>query len=209
MNNWITFCAVYKDEAPRIRYSLDLARKLFDNMIIAVQKSDDATLQICQEYTQNILNRPVEPPELSKDFIMKEIKTEWMFYLDADEFPSLGVIRYLEMVEHTNLYGYDSVSFIRINYINGLAIEGNQGVDRQFRLLNRNVRWDCLKQGRFAHIHPLVTHTKQSDLVIYHHRTLDKIKAQTEVWNKYSPSTKPECDKYVKDVEAELCQKLK
>lgn len=209
MNNFITFCAVYKDEAPRIRYSLDLASKLFKNMIIVAQKSEDATLQICQEYTPNVIDRKIEPPEVSKDVIMGRLETQWMFYLDADEFPSLATIRMLEMITPSDLFGYDSVSFLRTNYIDGLIIEGGQGIDRQYRMLRKDVRWDCAKQGRLAHIHPLVKKTKMSDLVIYHHRTLDKIKAQTKVWNKYSPSTKTECDKYVKDVEEELCQKKK
>jgi hypothetical protein len=203
MNKFITFCAVYRNEAPRIRYGLDLAASLFENMLIVVQPSDDATLKICQEYTPNVIERKIEPPEVSKDIIMRHLETPWMFYLDADEFPSLAVIRMLERIEPYELIGKDSVSFIRVNYVDGIIIEA-QGIDRQYRMLKKSVRWNCKQQGQLVHIHPLVKSVKESNLFIYHHRTFDKVKRQTEVWNNYEPKTKDACNQYVKDVEKEL-----
>lgn len=207
MNTIITFCAVFRNEASRCRYVLDLVKSLFDNIIIAVQESDDETLQICREYTDNIIVRHSEGPEESKDFIMEQVKTPWTFWLDADEFPSLSMIRMLEQVDPAVLFGYDSVSFIRTNYIDGLIIEGGQGIDRQYRMMRSDVRWNTKAQGKVIHIHPLVKKTLESDLIIYHHRTLEKVKRMTERWNSLEPKSVNDCNLYVKNVEKEICQK--
>lgn len=209
MTDFITFCGVFRNEAPRIRQILDFAQKMFPEMILAVQQSDDATLQICKEYTSNIIERPSESPEESKDFVMEQVKTPWTLWFDADEFPSVNLIHFFERITPADLFNVDAVSFVRINYIDGLIINGNQGEDRQFRLIRKDVRWDPKTQGKRIHIHPLVKKPKMSDHLFYHHRTLQKIKDQTKRWNELESQTKEACDKYVKDVEAELCQKLK
>lgn len=206
---FITFCAIYRNEASRMRLDLDWASKMFDNMIIGVQQSDDATLEIAKEYTKNIILRPSESPEESKDFIMEKVKTHWTFWLDADEFPSVSLMRWLETLSFFDLTSYDSVSFLRVNYIDGLIIEGGQGIDKQFRMMIKHVRWNTKLQGKRIHIHPIVRNTLQSNLVIFHHRSLQKIKDQTERWNQLEPLTKEACDKYVKDVEKELEEKKK
>lgn len=207
MNQFITFCAIYRNEAGRIRYCLDLAKDVFTHIVIGVQKSEDDTLKICKEYADEVVERPEESPEESKDHIMAAVKTPWTFWLDADEYPSLSTIRQLEMIEIPDTIGYDAFSVIRINYVDGLEIEGGQGTDRQFRLIRSDVRWDTKKQGRRIHIHPIVVNPKQTNWTIYHHRTLQKIKNQTERWNQLESSTVTACNEYVKNVERELCQK--
>jgi hypothetical protein len=178
-------------------------------MIIAVQKSDDNTLKICKEYTSNIIERPSEGPEESKDFIMEQVKTPWTFWLDADEFPDLYTIRFLEQCNPALLFGYDSISFIRINYVNGIKIEGGQGIDRQYRLIRKDIRWRPDYQGKKIHIHPMIKLPRESSYIIYHHRTLEKIKTMTERWNELESKSIDECNQYVINVEKELCQKQK
>jgi hypothetical protein len=204
MNSQITFCAVLRNEAQRCRYVLDLATELFSHIVIAVQDGDDETLQICQEYPAELIRRPAESPEESKDYIMAEVKTQWTFWLDADEFPSLDLIKYLDTFYSDTLVGYDAMSFLRINYIDGLIIEGGQGEDRQFRLIRSDVRWNPKVQGRRIHIHPQIKYPLLSQKKIYHHRSFDKVKKQTQRWNELEESTRGACDQYVAKVEEEL-----
>lgn len=206
MNHMVTFCAVYRNEARVIRQTLDLAKSLFPTLILAVQESEDNTLEICKQYATTLIQRPSESPEESRDFVMEQVKTPWCFWLDADEFPSLPLIHYLEQFEPAQTAFHDAYSFIRINYVDGVIVTGGQGEDRQFKLLKKEIRWNPQGQGRRIHIYPQVTYPQPSDLKLYHLRTLEKIKRQTERWNELDSSTKKACDQYVKDVEAELCQ---
>lgn len=202
MNPVLTFCGVYRNEQDRVRYVLDVAKALCYDMILVVQDSQDNTLKICKEYTERVIQRPAESPEESKDFIMENIMTPWTFWLDADEMPSFELMDYLTYF--SGAPGYDGIKFPRINYINGLHIEANQGKDEQFRLLERSVRWKPKEQGKRIHIHPIVKNSMLLDFPIYHHRSLEKIKRQTERWNELDPSLKSVCDQYVSDVIKEL-----
>lgn len=209
MNNQITFCAVYRNEAQRVRISLDFARSFFSNIILVVQNSEDGTLSICREYTGNIIERPSESPEESKDFIMEKVITPWTFWLDADEIPSQSVIRYLETFDPLLVLNHDAISFNRINYIDGYAIDGGQGNDVQFRMMRKDVRWKTKERGKRIHIHPIVDYPLKIERDIYHHRTLEKVEKLTERWNNLEPQTKGVCDQYLKKVKEELAWKTK
>lgn len=203
----VTFCAVYRNEAQRVRHNLDFANQMFRRKIIVVQESDDDTLKICQEYPCEIILRPAESPEESKDYIMEKVETLWTFWLDADEVPSVSVIRLLDRFDPLLMGEDDAVSFVRINYIDGHIIQGGQGDDRQYRMLRKDVRWGVRGEKRNIHVHPKVTKPHATDRVIYHHRTLEKVIKQTERWNELCSETKGACDKYVEEVKKELWQK--
>lgn len=207
MNNNITFCAVYRNESQRVRMNLDFATEMFNRKIIAVQESDDETLKICQQYPGKIIERPSESPEESRDFVMDQLETPWAFWLDADEVPSVSLIRMLEMFDPLTMGDHDAVSLVRINYVDGFTIMGGQENDRQFRLLRKDVRWKTKEQGRRIHVHPLVKNPYKSERCIFHHRTLEKVEKQTERWNELESQTRDACNKYVAEVKKELCQK--
>lgn len=207
MNNNFTFCAVFRNEAPRVRYVLDWASRMFSDIIIVVQKSEDGTEDICREYTENVFSHPAQSPEESKDFIMERVKTPWTFWLDADEFPSKELEYQLMIFGLKDYDEYDSISYKRRNYINGFIIEANEGEDRQFRALRSNVRWDPKSQGRRIHINPLVKNPLNANAILYHHRTLEKIEKSTKRWNELEPQTKEACDLYLKKVKEELNHK--
>ncbi len=202
MNPSLTFCGVFRNEQDRIRYVLDIGKALCKDMVIVVQESSDNTLKICKEYTQTVIERPSESPEESKDYIMENVKTPWTFWLDADEMPSVELIDYLSYFSPPG--EYDGIKFPRINYINGLRIEANQGEDEQYRLMANSVRWKPLVQGRRIHIHPIIQQTLSLGFPLYHHRTLEKIERQTKRWNELEKSTVGVCNDYVKKVKEEL-----
>lgn len=209
MNPNITFCSVYRNEAQRLRYGLDIAKRICSSMMIVVQKSQDATKDICLEYTPNIIDRPPEPPEVSRDYVMEKVTTPWTFWLDGDEFPSLELIRFVESFNPEQYLGYDSIQVPRHNYIEGIRVEVNEGDDRQFRLLRNDVRWNAIQQGRTIHIFPMVNNSMFVDLPVFHHRSLEKVENMTNRWNDIEPKAKTVCDKYLSDVKVYLsnCKK--
>jgi len=205
--NYLTFCGVFRNEAPRVRHVLDIVSKLCTELVIVVQESEDATEQICREYTDNVFAHPPQSPEESKDFILEKVQTPWTLWFDADEIPSLELIRYIETFNPKNVEGYDGLAFPRVNYVDGLIVTGGQGKNApQFRMLRKDVRWKPELQGGRIHIHPLVYHRLDVNKPLYHIRTLEKVKKQTERWNELQPGLAEVCNKYVEEVEKELCQ---
>jgi hypothetical protein len=164
MQKFITLCMVVRNESLVVRRVLDYLTPLFEDVIIGVQESEDKTLEICKEYA-TVIERPSESPEETRDIVMDQVITPWVLWLDADEFPSVSLMRWLEALDISTLTQYDSVSFIRVNYIDGFDIDGGQGTDRQFKMLKSNVRWNPKEQGRRIHIHPQVQRTLISDKV--------------------------------------------
>lgn len=200
----LTFCAVFKDEALTIRPVLNLARDLGLPMCIVVQESQDGTLQIVQEYTGNIIMHPAQSPEESKDEVMDRVNSDWTFWLDADEYPSTGMINFVRDFNPNQFPTNDSFKFPRINYIDGYHIEANQGKDEQFRILKSSIRWYPKEQGRRIHIHPKVINPWLAPFPLYHYRDIEKIERQTARWNELEPKTAEACNQYLAKVKEEL-----
>ena len=205
MNPNLTFITVVRNEELNVRRILDIAKELCKDIVVAVQKSEDKTLQICREYPAIILERPVESPEDSRDAVMELVKTPWAFLFDADEVPSIGLIHFLEDFDPSKYPQADGWKFDRINYINGQHIEANESREWQFRLIRADVRWDTAKQGQQIHILPLVKNEMfYANGVIYHHRTLDKVIRMTDRWNELCPKTIGVCNRYLSKVKEAL-----
>jgi hypothetical protein len=181
-----------------------MVKEFCSEMVIAVQESTDATERICREYTDNILLHPHQSPEESKDAIMEQVKTEWTLWLDADETMSLPLIRFIETFNPAAYKQYDAIRVPRINYINGLVVEVNEGKDTQFRIIRNTVRWNPKLQGQRIHIHPMVQNPFYLDCPIYHHRTLEKIERTTKRWNELEPKTEKPCNEYLARVKEAL-----
>jgi hypothetical protein len=202
--NDITFCGVYRNESSRVRNVLDIAKYLCKNILLAVQKSEDNTAEICRKYTSNVINAPAESPEITKDKLMEKVTTPWVFYLDGDEVPSLSLIHFIETFDINQFKGYDAIRVPRINYIDGNTIEVNEGEDRQFRLLKSYVRWKALSRDTVVHIDPIVNSYFDVGYPVYHHRSFEKIDKMTDRWNELEPRTQLACNKYRERVKEEL-----
>lgn len=200
--NTITFCGVFRNEEQNVRRVLDVAKELGLEIKVVVQKSEDATLSICKEYGE-VFEHPAQSPEASKDFLIRQLKTEWSFWLDADEVPSLPLIEFIKNFDREKFINYDGIIVRRINYINGLHIEANTGEDWQFRILRSSASWNIEKQPYTIHIIPTIPDSRRFSLTnhpIYHHRSLEKIERTTKRWNELEPRTAKYCNDYLKEV---------
>lgn len=200
----MTFCGVFRNEALNVRRVLDIAKELEMEIKVVVQESEDATLSICKEYGE-VFEHPAQSPEASKDFLIQQVKPGWTFWLDADEVPSLPLIEFVSSFNEETFAKWDGIIVRRINYINGLHIEENTGVDWQFRLLKSTVRWDIENQPYTIHINPVVPDSKRFTLKgfpLYHHRSLEKIERTTKRWNELEPRTAEYCNDYLRKVKS-------
>jgi hypothetical protein len=208
MNKDLTYIGVFKNEAKRVRVILDIMKPVCKDMIIVVQKSDDHTLKICQEYTDNVFEREPEAPFYSKDFAMSKVKTKWAVWFDADEIPSYQLINYLMTTDFSRLMEWEAIRVPRINYIDGIDCTRKEAnpwgeYDYQFMILRSDVRWNPTPE-RAVHIWPKVQCHFGINYFVYHHRTLKKVENRTNDWDKIQPDLKDTCHKYVDDIKLKI-----
>ena len=85
----VTFAGVYWNEEPRLRTLLELVRPWFTNMVVGVQRSDDATLEIAKGIADIVVedqHHGVAEPTFSK--VLQKVRTPWVFIVSGDELPS-------------------------------------------------------------------------------------------------------------------------
>jgi hypothetical protein len=178
-------------------------------MYLGVQKSQDHTLKICREYTNNVFEREPEAPFYSKDFLISQVKTKWACWFDADEIPSYQLVNFLEATDFSKLMEWEAIRVPRINYVDGVLTEGGQTFfwgdkcDHQFMILRNDVRWNPTPE-RSVHIWPTVQYHFAINYPVYHHRTFEKIVSRTKDWDRINPEMKKECNEYAFNVEEDI-----
>ncbi|MEM4267007.1 MAG: hypothetical protein QW404_03050, partial [Candidatus Nanoarchaeia archaeon] len=77
MNQYLSFNGVFRNEAVRVRGILDQIKYICakSKIFIVVQESQDHTLKICKEYTDNVFEMPAQSPEECRDFLADKVKT--------------------------------------------------------------------------------------------------------------------------------------
>jgi hypothetical protein len=203
MNKDLSYIGVFKNEAKVVRVVLDIMKPVCTEMYLGVQKSDDHTLKICREYTDNVFEREPEAPFYTKDFLMSQVKTEWACWFDADEIPSYQLVNYLRSTDLSKFTDYEAIRVPRINYVDGVICMGGQPVDYQFTILRKDVRWNPTPE-RAIHIWPKVTNHFTINYPVFHHRSLDKIANRTKDWDKIQPDLKEACHSYLENVKKEV-----
>jgi hypothetical protein len=203
MNKNLSYIGVFKNEAKRMRYILDMAKELCPDMYIAVQPSEDDTLKIAKEYTKNVFELPATAPNYSKDFLAAKVKTDWFCVFDADEILSIPLFNYLNGMDFSMMGDYDAIRIPRINYVNGVICEGGQEKDCQFVVLRKDIRWEP-SPVRAIHIYPKVLNHFTITMPYYHIRPFEKIIERTKDWDVIQPDLTEVCHDYVNKVEEEL-----
>ena len=203
MNKNLSYIGIFKNEANKVRYILDMVKFLCPTLYLGVQPSEDDTLKICSEYTTNIFERPNEAPFYSKDFLASQVKTDWFCWFDADEIPSIPLFNYLNSLDFNKISEFEGIQIPRTNYINGVECSGGQINDYQFMVLRKEIRWNPTPE-RAIHIWPKLTKHFRINYPVYHIRTLDKIERRTQDWNRIQPNLKEVCESYVTNIKSEL-----
>ncbi|MCX5680661.1 MAG: glycosyltransferase family 2 protein [Candidatus Omnitrophica bacterium] len=85
MNTALSVIMVVKNEEKRIRRCLESVRWA-DEIVVVDQSSDDATVNICREYTDKVFSVPPKNfCEPDRQTAVSKVKNDWILYVDADE----------------------------------------------------------------------------------------------------------------------------
>jgi hypothetical protein len=174
-NDNVTLMAAFWNEAYRLPELLDHLDRYFRKWAIAVQKSDDHTLEICEEYETD--ERIIVPDahrgvgEASFNMLLKMIDTEWVFVVSADEWPESGLLAEMpKIIDKANAEGRDGVWLPFRSWIEEFEFTGDQ--EAHLRLFRRRVGWPSSMHSR-----PMTENTLYypSQYSIHHKRSLDEM----------------------------------
>ena len=175
-NAGITLCMVVRNEMDQIRACLEDIRDWVTEIVIVDQSSDDGTLEVAKEYTDQVYtvsNKEYADPD--RNYCYSLPKTEWLVVLDADERLDFQIKIALPDIIKADI---DVFWLKRINVINGYVSRVN-GDDNQLRLFRKG----AIDYPARMHTHPTIKGKKVGNIsggAIIHLRTLEKIKKTTQ-----------------------------
>lgn len=143
----ITLCAVVFNESKRIRSFINYHKKYFDDIIIINQGSTDDTAEILSEMGITQFyddNQGLAEP--SRHIAALNCSTDWILFLDADEFITE---EFAEKIRDYCNSEYDGYLLERSNYIEDKLIQKESHQYRLFRKQNA-----CFKNSLHAAILP-------------------------------------------------------
>ncbi|MDA0738241.1 MAG: glycosyltransferase family 2 protein [Nitrospirae bacterium] len=134
-------CAIVVfNEEQNIQECLDTA-KWMDEIVVVDAFSTDRTMEICQQFTHKIFQRPWKGFGEQKNFSIHQATSDWVFILDADERITPELRQEMEAILRSpNPEGPVAYSVPRRNYYYGKWIK-HAGCypDRQLRLFKNGV----------------------------------------------------------------------
>jgi hypothetical protein len=138
---------VIYNEEERIKESFPKFRKIFGEIVIGVQKSDDNSFEIASQFADTIIeDEHLRFPEPTRPVVEYYTKSDWVLWIDADETISEAFHAELEsLINQTEFDGYYTP---REHKVNGELIEANPVEYEKYQLG---------KKGTFVHTSELHT----------------------------------------------------
>lgn len=134
---------IVKDAAKDIQRCLESV-KWAEEIIILDSGSQDSTLEICRQYTQNIFSTDWPGFGIQKNRALDKAQGKWVLSLDADEALSLDLIEEIKQIIFDPAIHNDAYLIKRISFFSGKKIRyGDWGTDKVVRLFRRlsNIRF--------------------------------------------------------------------
>ena len=103
----VTLCVVVYNEENNIKQFLDYHTKYFDNIIVLDQLSTDRTVEIVKKYNVTLCSdehRHLAEP--SRHIAALKAETDWILFLDADEYATNWLRRNIERLISEDEDGY-------------------------------------------------------------------------------------------------------
>lgn len=182
----LSVIVIVKDAADDIRHCLESV-KWANEIIILDSGSQDNTLEICRQYTQNIFSTDWPGFGIQKNRALDKAQYQWILSIDADEVLSLDLIAEIKQIIWNTQDQKDAYAIKRVSFFAGKKISyGDWGNDKVIRLFRR------LPQIRFssAIIHEnLIGYLHLSVLknVIYHNtmKTISQVLMKVEHYSSF------------------------
>lgn len=108
----VSQCMIVKNEEAKIARALSWGKDVIWERIVVDTGSTDRTVEIAESMGASVWHFPWQDDfSAAKNFALEKAKGNWIFFLDADEYPSPGdekkILREIEIAEHL---GYDGIS---------------------------------------------------------------------------------------------------
>lgn len=133
----ISVIVIVKDAAQDIQHCLESV-KWADEIIVLDSGSQDNTLEICRQYTQNIFSTDWPGFGIQKNRALDKAQGKWVLSIDADEALSSGLAEEIKRIISKTEDRYDAYTIKRISFFCGKKIRyGDWSRDKVVRLFRR------------------------------------------------------------------------
>lgn len=133
----LSVIVIVKDAAMDIQRCLESV-KWADEIIVLDSGSQDNTLEICRQYTQNIFSTDWPGFGIQKNRALNKAQGKWVLSLDADECLSDGLIQEIKQIIFKAENRHDAYAIKRISFFCGKKIRyGDWYNDKVVRLFRR------------------------------------------------------------------------
>ncbi|MEM0057175.1 MAG: glycosyltransferase family 2 protein [Candidatus Geothermarchaeota archaeon] len=154
MNLDITVLIFTRNERENLSRLLPYLARYIRQFVIIDAMSTDGTKEICEKYGKVYETLPLGYADPCRMYGISKVTTEWIFYLDADEYPSETLLKALPAIiriaERKNYY---AIKVRRINYIKpGKALKHLFQSDYQVRIFRKG----CVEYKGVIHEQPYV-----------------------------------------------------
>jgi glycosyltransferase involved in cell wall biosynthesis len=120
---------------PQLKYYFLWYRGYFDDFLVIDNDSTDGTREFLKQYGATFLEHRLENFAESRNYLQDHAKHDWVFHLDADEFPEHSFMtvmhRWIKPEPNPRIATAVAFKMPRVNYM------GRDYPDYQIRLLNR------------------------------------------------------------------------
>lgn len=108
----VSQCMIVKNEEEKIARALSWGKGVIWERIVVDTGSTDRTVEIAEDLGASVWHFPWNDDfSAAKNFALEKAKGDWIFFLDADEYPQpedeKKILREIEIAEHL---GYDGIS---------------------------------------------------------------------------------------------------
>jgi len=189
MREPISACITCYNEEAKIRRCLESVRWC-DEVVVVDSFSDDRTVEICKEYTDQFFQHEWEGYIGQKNWIRDRAAHDWVLFIDADEEVSPALREEIETEFERGTGSYVGYQFPRqVYYLDRWIRHGNWYPDIKLRLFVRSLGYSA---GREPHDHVEVDGPVKSLRSPIWHYTYDDIHDHIRQTNRFSTITAEE-----------------
>ncbi len=118
----LTLCLIVKDEEKYVATCIESVKPVVDKILIADTGSSDRTISICKQYTDHVEQIDfLSGFSEARNHLLKQVKTEWVLFLDADEyFDACELEKLISFLTHVSSE-VDALSVLRYNFFSSGA----------------------------------------------------------------------------------------
>jgi len=171
---------IVKDEEELLRPLLEHIKPWFDEVIVTDTGSTDRTIEIAEAAGVEVLTAVMDYGfAAARNVGISAVHTEWFFVLDADEWPTLELLKWIQTFVRTpSSHHYESGILWRENKVG----EGEPQLEKHARLFKSHMRY-------VGKVHEHVPRKWEEILLpkhalLLHHKSWERQHAQDELYRK-------------------------